>query len=260
MKSLHEFTNSQLADGNPFFSKKKALSTLGIDDNEFWTQAKRLVKKKLIQRLYRDFYIIIPHEYAHTGTLPTLLFINPLMNYLNQEYYVGLLSAAAYYGTTNQQPMHFYVITNKQIPAIKLSRGKIVFYVNKHCKLSQTKRLIVPTGYVKISTKEQTLVDLVQYYKVSGHLSNVADIINELSEECKPRALFHVVSHAKTTILQRLGHILELVNQPTLAKVVGKELTKRKNQYILLRPESPIKEGPKLKKWKIINNDPVELS
>ncbi|MET0637788.1 MAG: type IV toxin-antitoxin system AbiEi family antitoxin [Chitinophagaceae bacterium] len=54
------------------------------------------------------------------------------MNSLNKKYYVGLLSAAALYGAAHQQPMEFFVITEKPaLRNIKSKKLKINFYVKK---------------------------------------------------------------------------------------------------------------------------------
>ena len=46
----------------------------------------------------RGFYVIVPQEYALAGSPPPSWFIDELMAYLGQPYYVGLLSAAALHG------------------------------------------------------------------------------------------------------------------------------------------------------------------
>ena len=60
-----------------------------------------------------DFFMIIPAEYQKLGSLPPHWVIDSLMRYLKQDYYIGLLSAASFYGATEQQPMTFQVITDK---------------------------------------------------------------------------------------------------------------------------------------------------
>ncbi len=258
-KYLRSYIRTVQSREKKFFTKEEAISILDISNTQFLLQAHRLQKHRKIRRLIKSFYMIIPDEYATLGSLPPHWIIGPLMNYLNQDYYIGLLSAASFYGATEQQPMIFQVITNKTTKKIFLPRGGIQCYVNKKISLAQTTTITTSTGYANISTKEQTLIDLVKYHKASGYLSNVADVIKELSEECVPTALSQVVKHANTTVLQRLGHILELCKKQDLTKVIEQELLTRKMQYILLRPEFPGKTGPKIEKWKLINNDPLEI-
>ena len=76
------------------------------------------------------------------------------------------------YGATNQQPMSFQTITTKMRRSIVLERGLIKFHVFKDCDIAIKEQLTVPTGYVQISSKEQTMLDLVRLYKECGYLSN----------------------------------------------------------------------------------------
>ncbi len=73
----------------------------------------RLVEARKIQSVWKGFYIVIPIEYELKGSVPPIVYINQLMTYLNREYYIGLLNAAAFYGASHQQPQELTVITDK---------------------------------------------------------------------------------------------------------------------------------------------------
>lgn len=260
MKSLKEYINALLTNGKYFFSRQDALKELGLTPSQFRFQAYRLSQKKAIRRLWGDFFMIVPAEYFHLGSLPSHWIIAPLMKYLNQEYYIGLLSAASLYGATEQQPMTFHVITNKTTKPIQLERGNIEFHSFKNCSSSLVTTIQAPTGTAKISKKEQTLVDLLRFYDSCGHLNNVAAVIKSLAPECDPKTLAQVAKNEKTTsLLQRLGYILELVKFSKLAEIIEHELFRRTTKYILLQPDFPTKEGIKLSRWKLIVNDTLEL-
>lgn len=258
--TLQNYILSLLADGKYFFSKKDAVMALNLNQNQFQLQAFRLYQKKSLRNLGHGFFMIIPPEYHHFGSLPPHWIIDPYMKYLNHDYYIGLLSAASLYGATQQQPMTFQVITNTQMRPIKLERGDIEFHCYKDCTRGGVEQITVPTGYAKISTKEQTLVDLVRFHAVCGYLSNVAAIVRDLGPQCKPEALSLIVKSEKTeTILQRLGYILELVSFPDLSAIVDQELRQRRVHDTLLRPDFHIKEGERINRWKLILNDTLEI-
>lgn len=260
MKTLYDFTDYLLSKGKNFFSKQEALTSLGISPNQFVHQAYRLSKKGIIRKLERDFFMIIPAEYRTLGSLPPHWIISPFMEHVGGCYYIGLLSAASLYGATEQQPMVFQVIVEKPIKKILLPRGAIEFHVKSDCSNSVLETITAPTGYTKRSTKEQTIVDLVGYYKSSGGLSNVALIIKDLGPECSPRALQYVIDReTNTSLLQRLGYLLEFTKLKRLAKIVERSLAKRTHFYIPLRPDSIERTGERLPRWKIILNDYVEL-
>lgn len=155
MKYLRTYISKLLPRGKWFFTKEEALAALGITPGQFRFQAYRLSKKKLLKRLIGSFYMIIPPQYTNRGSLPPDWIVAPLMEHLKQDYYIGLLSAGSIYGATEQQPMIFQVITNKQSKPIELERGNIEFHIFKECSSAVTKEIAVSTGFVKISTREQ---------------------------------------------------------------------------------------------------------
>ncbi len=260
MKSLKDFIASQLAVGKSFFVKEDALRILDITPEQFKYQAYRLSQKRLLKRLSHSFYMIIPPEYFNWGAMPPLMFIDHLMKYLNQDYYVGLLSAASLYGATHQQPMAFQVITTITMKNIKLKRGSVEFHSYSGCKSASKKSITVKTGYVQVSSKEQTMLDLIRFYKASGYLDNIALVIKDLAEQCDPNELSKVIKNEKENpILQRLGYILEFARFENLANIVAEKLKKRKLRYVLLKPEFHRKIGKKLETWKLIVNDTLEL-
>ena len=260
MKNLKDFITIRLGVGKHFFTKQEALSSLGISPSQFRFQAYRLAQKKVIKRLILDFYMIISPEFYHLGSLPPLWLIAPLMNYLGQEYYVGLLSAGSIYGATHQQPMTFQVIINKRIRNINLQRGSIGFHTYQGSKNAIKDTITVPTGYVQISSREQTMLDLVRFYQASGYLSNVAHVIKSLAEACDSSALEKAAKNEKATpVLQRLGYILEYTGFLKLSEVVAQELQKRVIKYVLLKPDFHVKEGQRAAPWKLIINDALEV-
>lgn len=261
METLYDFTQNLASHGKNFFSKREALDGLGISENQFVHQVYRLSRKKVIRRLVRDFFMILPPEYRALGSLPSHWIIDPLMRHLSRKYYIGLLSAAALYGVAEQQPMAFQVIVEKRMRKIRLPRGVVEFHMKNNFIHSEISSISAPTGYVNISTKEQTLIDLIRYYEFSGGMSNVALVVKDLAAECRPMRLKKVLhKEEKNAPLQRLGYILALTKYPKLAHAVESELLRRKIFYVPLRPDFHTKTGERLVRWKIILNDYVELS
>jgi len=205
--------------------------------------------------------MIITHEYYHIGSLPIHWIIDAYMKHLNQCYYIGLLSAASMYGATEQQPMTFQIITDKTTKPILLERNKIEFHIFKYCELSKKTTIKVPTGYVKIAAAEQTMLDLIRFYKSCGYLNNVSIVIKNLEKDCNFIRLQQTICNEKNEpILQRLGYILEANKSERLAKVIYDELKKRKIKYVPLRPDLKKNEADKKSiKWRLILNDTLEL-
>ena len=260
MKYLSNYIKNLLAKGRYFFSKQDVLRELGLNENQLRFQAYRLSKKRVLKRIRHDFFMIITSEYFAMGSLPPQWIVDAYMKHVDQEYYIGLLSAASFYGATEQQPMTFQVITTKATKPIQIERGSIEFHVFKECMAASKTTIKTPVGYAQISTREQTIVDLVRFYEIAGHLSNVASVIKILSEEIDITTMTHVIEHEKTkSVLQRLGYLFEILSLPKMAKIIEKEVAKRKAGYILLRPDLGYKSGVKNSRWKIIINNEVEL-
>jgi predicted transcriptional regulator of viral defense system len=257
---LKDYMFQLLSDGKYFFTKREILSKLSINEQQFKYQAYRLAQKKMIRRLVRDFYMIIPAEHSHMGGLPPHWIIDHLMKFLGQDYYIALLSAASIYGSTHQQPMVFQVITTHPSRNIKLERSCIEFHSFKECSLAAREQISSPTGYANISTKEQTMIDLVRFYNACGYLSNCAGVIKDLAQECDDAAFKKVIQkESNNSVLQRLGYILELTEHNKLSILIANELSKRNIQQISLRPDLRDKAGTYNERFKLIINDEVEL-
>lgn len=104
------------------------------------------------------------------------------------------------------------------------------------------------------------MVDLVRFYRSSGHISNVAMVVGDLAEESTIKKLTHVVREEKTNaILQRLGYLLDYTSFPHLSKAIEKELAQRTTRYVPLVPDFYQKTGERDSRWKLIINEPMEL-
>ena len=261
MKHISKYIEDCLANGRFFFEKEEALQELRLSQVAFNLQALRLSKKKLIKKLRSGLFMIIPHEYRNFGTVPPHWLIDPLMRHLKQNYYVGLLTAASLYGATHQQPIGFHVITTKVTKCIHLDKTTIYFHVSRSCLSSKTTPLTTPAGYTYLSTKAQTILDLVFFHQTCGYFSNVAMVIKELSENIDIKDFDTVIANeARSHVLQRLGYILEILGYPKLANRLDNALSKRSLRLFLLRPDLPkTKLSVKSKRWNLVINDTLEI-
>jgi predicted transcriptional regulator of viral defense system len=260
MRYLRDYIQNSLTDGRYFFTRSEALSILGLSSEQFRFQAYRLMSKNAIRSLTRDSFMIVPAEYHHLGGVPPHWIIDPLMKHLKQDYYIGLLSAASMYGATHQQPMSFQVVTNKAHRPISLERGLVEFYVFKECVFVIKEQLSSPAGYAKISSKEQTILDLIRFYQSCGYLSNICAVIRNIAPSCDKGAFMAAVRNEKNnSVLQRLGFVFHYMEFEVLANMVKKELSSRNIQFILLRPDVKSREGERNQSFKIIINDSIEI-
>jgi predicted transcriptional regulator of viral defense system len=102
MKIL-EFLTSLTAKGYCSFTSTQAKEALGVSDVASRAALRRLKKKGELAQPINGFYVIVPPEYRILGCRPAEHFITELMEHIGAPYYVGLLTAAQYYGAAHHK-------------------------------------------------------------------------------------------------------------------------------------------------------------
>ena len=222
------------------------------------TALRRLKKQKRIVSPRRGFYIVVPPEYRAAGSPPASWFIDDLMFYLNQPYYVGLLSAAAIHGSAHQQPMVFQVVTGK--PTRKMLSGKVAiqFSMSNMVEQMPVTEKQTETGTMRVATPETTAFDLVRYQAGAGHLSNAAMVLTELAERMEAQALVGIAHLVRLPDVQRLGYLLNEIGESDLADPLAKWLKTRRPRAVPLHPGTPANVKVD-KRWHILPNVELEV-
>ncbi len=157
--TLANYIDSLQSNGRYTFTRLEAIAALQITPNAFKLAALRLAKKKRLVRLKNNFYAIVPTEYQEVGAPPVAWFIDHLMQFNQQPYYVGLLSAAALHGAAHQQSQVFQVVTTKTLRPIQAGRARIEFLTKKQITPNSYQPVKTPTGYMNVSIPEITALD-----------------------------------------------------------------------------------------------------
>lgn len=259
--TLNQYIEGLQKKGRYTFTREEAIRSCNLTPTAFKFALHRLSLKKKIAQAVREFYVIVPIEYQDAGAPPPTWFIDDLMRFFEHPYYVGLLSAAALHGAAHQQPQEFQVLTDISIRPIRVGNARIAFFKKRTLNETMAQQIKTTTGYMKVSTPETTALDLVRYFKVSGYVSHVATILNELREEMDSMRLLEAAKDGvDLSSIQRLGYLLELVSE-------NKELTEPlhdwlKNQHprlVPLLPEKEIDTTTKNARWKLYINEVVEI-
>jgi predicted transcriptional regulator of viral defense system len=225
------------------------------------TQAalQRLRKNRRIVSPRRGFFVILRPEYRKLGSPPASWFIDDLMRYLEQPYYVALLSAAALHGAAHQQPMIFQVMTDRPTRTITIGSVTISFHMARNVTKIPTKKVQTETGYIIVATPETTAFDIVRYPEAAGHLNNVATVLSELSEKIDASKLASLASLYSVPDVQRLGFLLEnIVDAKDRTYLLLEHYRELRRRPILLNPDKSAKKMTPDKKWCVIPNDSVE--
>jgi predicted transcriptional regulator of viral defense system len=255
---LPSFLEGLQASGRYTFRREEAEAVGGGSPVAVQASLRRLKQKGRIASPRRGFYVIVPPEYRAAGAPPASWFIDDLMGYLEQPYYVGLLSAAAIHGAAHQQPMVFQVLTDRRTRFIDVGRGRIRFIRTARIHEVPVVDVRTETGTMRVSTPEATALDLVRHVAQAGDVSNVATILSELSESIEPDRLQVIAQSAAAPDVQRLGYLLDLVQLPELADRLAAVLSTRPHRRVLLDPGREDTGTGVERRFRIVPNVTVE--
>ncbi len=239
------------ASGLYSFTRADLRDKLDISDAALKSFISRQVKGGRVVHLRRGYYSVVPVEYLNSGAPPAFWFIDSLMKHLDCNYYVGLLTAAELYGASHHKPQVFQVVTEASSRPISAGRNLIHFYKSSSLKQADTVMKKTSTGYMSVSTPEQTLIDLVRYMGECGGAGNVVTVFSELATETGSKKLKKLLKDEKTPVVQRVGLLLEAAGQQSLSLVAEKVLAQRNYRRIHLSRGSNKFENSYSSRWKV---------
>ncbi len=259
---LEDFIDELRSNGKYSFTLSDVKNRFPFSPEAIRQSVNRLRKKNKIAQVRKEFYVIVPPEYSATGIIPPSFFIPDLMNFMDRDYYVGLLNAASYYGAGHQQPQEHFIIT---VPPTILPIASYSIKINFCKKQSWDKRFVIDqkteAGYLKISSPELTALDLVFYQDRVGGFNRISTVLQELSDQIKPNALRDCSkSYNIISVVQRLGFLLEnVLEQSDLVKPLKKFLHDTKSFPLLLNTKGPKTKDLQIDNdWNILTNVTVE--
>lgn len=257
--TLAKWVDRLQMQGKYTFVRSEAVASSGLSQEAVKKALQRLARRGRIAKLKDYFFVIVPLEYAHTGTPPPSWFIHELMTAMKVPYYVGLLSAAAFHGASHHQPQEFQVVTDRSIRQLIAGRARIRFFASKFVARVSVVDVKTPTGNMRVSTPEATAVDLVRFAKAAGNLDHVATVLSELSPALDPKKLLAAVRVVgDTPNAQRLGYILDHVNGRNLAAPLHKWLTRKMHRPVPLRNRRSATEASEDRRWHVLVDQPLE--
>ncbi|MDX1919940.1 MAG: type IV toxin-antitoxin system AbiEi family antitoxin [Candidatus Caenarcaniphilales bacterium] len=265
IKHIEDWTEKLLSIGKSSFSLAELKEALPQKTHSAIKLALlRLSKKKKILSIHKGYYLITNPQQASQGRIQPSLFVDNLMKYLNRDYYVGMLNAAAFHGSSHQQPQEFYIFTTFPVLRPTAKNGfKINYISRKSIPFGLLENKKTETGYLKISKPIQTAIDLIQFETRIGGLNRASTVINELAETIKPIDVSSsLLDSSPVTALQRLGYILEKeLEFKGLADEIYKLLVENNKTLfrIPLKASKAIKGFHSDERWKVIVNTKIEV-
>lgn len=265
---LTQWLQYQEQHGRLTFSLAELREALpGMSAQALKTALYRSCINKRICPVWQGFYVILPPEYRPMGTVPPCEYIEKLMQHLGKPYCVALLNAAAYHGAAHQRPMNFTVMTAEPKPRYKVSPTSRIDFITKRefangIPPEFTTRIKTQFGSMLVTTPEFTALSLLQYTRLSGGLSHVLTVMEELADACRFDTLpDSALQFIPLTCFQRLGFMLHrLLGLPEHAAHLERLIQRsgRPMRKTPLDPLSPDAAGDYDPKWKILVNSHPE--
>lgn len=244
--------------GRYVFTSRDAGEALGLSHDAVKLALNRLRRKGEIASPARGFYVIVPPEYRVLGCLPADQFLPALMAHGKTSYYAGLLSAAQYHGAAHHRPQEFQVMVGKPRRPIKCGKVRVVFHVRKDVSAVPVQQINTLRGTVTVSTPEATAFDLIGYESQIGGLDAVATVLVDLAEKIDPSKLAALAQTVPLPWAQRLGYLLERIQEAPRAQPLNDYVRARARDLTLLQPSAPDDGATRNRNWKLIVNAEVE--
>lgn len=257
---ISEILGSFEENGRISFTQKEILAW-GYPPKALKVALWRLQSQGKIVSPARGFFVQVGIPYRKVGSPPPTWYVDSWMKFKNVPYYVGLLSAASFHGATHHAIMETEIMVPRPFPLTSVGSARFRFFVKTHIEQTPRIRRETPTGTVGVSSPAGTLFDLVTYAKRVGGINTVATIATELGENISPQDLRSCLESMPmpSADLQRLGFLLEKLAFKNLANAVAKELKNKTLHTIPLSCTNPSRDGERNSKWKIIENEIIEV-
>lgn len=204
----------------------------------------------------RGLYFFVPPEYRSWGVVPGQWMIDDVMGHLRRCYYVALLSAAEMHGAAHHAPQVFQVIVDRHTAARDLGRVRLRFIEDRDAAEAEVEQRNVATGVVRLSTREQTAVDLVAHHRRAGGLSNVASVLGDL-EGLDGQKLARLAARRPVAVTRRLGWLLDSYGEGVNTDPLAAAARQPTAGATLLEPGGE-REGAVDARWALILNSEVE--
>lgn len=270
MIGIERYLDERLAQGRAYFTREEAQLALGLSSHALSVAVLRQAKKGRLANPRRGFYLILRPEDRTLGAPDPVRWIDPLMKYLELDYRVALLRAAAFHGSSHQAAMVFQVMAPRQMRGFEIGRQRLEFIYQSPPAFHQVNRpdwlgaIKSDAGFAKAAGLELTLLDCARYFHKAGGINGFAQIAKDLGGQARVEELASIAAHYENSSVRRLGYLLEHAGHARQAEVL-RPFVKRAKTAVLLDPSAkPLMKGlselrEKAPAWRLVINEPVEV-
>jgi len=269
VRSLKKYVDDLLSGGRAWFSREEGLAALGVGHEAFSAAARRLAGKRRLASPRRGFFLILRPEDRVAGAPDPVRWIDPLMKYLQLDYRVSLLRAAAFHGSSHQAAMVFQVVVPRQLRAIEIGRQRLQFLYQAPPIFARTNnpewlvQMKSESGFAKAAGVELVLLDCARYFHQAAGIDGVAQVAQDLGSRADARKLAKAGDCFENAAVRRLGYLLERAGHLRQAQALERFARRAKSMKPLDPSAKPLHEtltgrADTDSKWKLVINVPVE--
>ena len=270
MATIEQYLDEHLAHGRAYFTREEAQAALGLASHPLSVTLLRQARKGRLANPRRGFYLILRPEDRTLGAPDPVRWIEPLMTYLNLDYRIALLRAAAFHGSSHQAAMVFQVIVPRQMRGFEIGRQRLDFIYQSPAAFRQVNRpdwlasLKSEAGFAQVAGLELTLLDCARYFHTAAGVNSLAQIAKDLGGQSRPDELASIAAHYENSSVRRLGYLLERAGHVQQAEALRPFARKAKTTVLLDPSIKPLVEGlsavhEKAPAWRLIINETVEV-
>lgn len=269
MASIERYLDDRLAHGRAYLTREEAQTALDLASHPLSVALLRQARKGRLANPRRGFYLILRPEDRTLGAPDPVRWIDPLMKYLELDYRVALLRAAAFHGSSHQAAMVFQVIVPKQMRGFEIGRQRLEFIYQSPAAFRQVNRpdwlgsLKSEAGFAKVAGLELTLLDCARYFHKAAGINGLAQIVKDVGGQAKPNELAVIAAHYENSSVRRLGYLLECAGHVQQAEAL-RPFARKAKTTVLLDPSVKLLDGlpdlhEKAPDWLLIINERVEV-
>lgn len=197
-------------EGMEVFLYRDARRILGGSQDSTKGVLRRLRKKGRILEIEKGKYLLVPSRAGVEGSWSQVPYL--LVPRLVEEYYVGFWSALNHWGLTEQVPRTVFVATTKQKRPVEFGPTTFRFVRISPKKFFGTTDTKIAGGSFRISDREKTIVDCLDFPHYAGGMDEITKALWEGRNELDfAKLMRHAKRQGVGVLLRRLGYLLEVM-------------------------------------------------
>lgn len=223
------YVEGRQAAGSVAFSLRDLRRETGLSHTAAKRQLDRLGPGVVRVTRLQPFFLIVPPEHRGRGAPPVEWWLGDYFHWLEQPYYLALLSAAGAHGSNPQGLQATQVMVGSPRRPLAVGELRVHFFVKRRIARTPTQELANAYAPTEVSTPAATAFDLVRYADRIGGIGRAVETLRPLLPRISPAELRAVLdAEEEIATAQRLGYVLERLGRPRLAGVVDDWLPRRR--------------------------------